>query len=243
MEPAEHLAAFRDDAARVAAAIRKDAGAAVHHCPGWTVADLAVHLGVVHRWAAEAVHSQHAPKQARERWAVEIDHPDLAGWYEECAAHLASVLEGLDPDTPSWTFGPPRTVRFWFRRQAQETSVHRWDAELAAYGEPGPIDAELAADGVDEVLGALLPRRRSLSTAEARGETFHFHRTDGEGEWLVRLLEDGGIETSRAHAKGDVAVRGPAEQLLLFLWQRADAPEVFGDADGVARWFELVPPT
>ena len=242
MEPAAHLSAFHTDAARVAAAVREAPTAPVRHCPGWTVADLAVHLGVVHRWAAEAVHSEHAPKQARERWAVETDLPDLAGWYEECAAHLGSVLDSLDPDAPAWTFGPPRTGRFWFRRQTQETSVHRWDAELAAFGEPAPIDPELASDGVDEALGTLLPRRRSLSKAEAGGETFHFHRTDGDGEWLVRFSADGGVETEHTHAKGDVAVRGPAEQLLLFLWHRADPPEVFGDPGGVDRWFELVPP-
>ena len=46
------------------------------------------------------------------------------------------------------------------------------------------------------------------------GETLHFHRTDGDGEWLVRLTPDG-PEVERAHAKGDVAVRGSASDLLL----------------------------
>jgi hypothetical protein len=38
---------------------------------------------------------------------------------------------------------------------AHETAVHRFDAELAA-GTPTPIEADLAADGVDEILGVML---------------------------------------------------------------------------------------
>ena len=48
------------------------------------------------------------------------------------------------------------------------------------------------------------------------GETIHLHATDTDGEWLIRLTPDG-IETSREHAKGDVAARGPASDLFLFL--------------------------
>ena len=242
IDPAGHLAFLRADVARVAAAVRAGRDADVRHCDGWTVGDLAVHLGVVHRWAAEALDSDERPRKATERFAVETDLPDLAGWYEECAAVLLDALDAADPDAPCWTFGPPSTARFWFRRQAQETAVHRWDAELAVSGAPTAIDPELAADGVDETLDSLLGLRRSLSKAEARGETFHFHRTDGEGEWIVRFAEDGTTVTERAHAKGDVAVRGPAEQLLLFLWRRDGEPEVLGDPAGVERWFELVPP-
>lgn len=77
----------------------------------------------------------------------------------------------------------------------------------------------------------------------ACGETYHFHRTDGPGEWLVRFMPEGPVVT-REHAKGDVAVRGIASDLFLFLWRRlpADRLEVFGDADLLSRYFELAPP-
>jgi predicted lipid carrier protein YhbT len=47
----------------------------------------------------------------------------------------------------------------------------------------------------------------------------------------------------REHAKGDVAVRAPASDLLLFLWGRIppDRLEVMGDTALLPRWFELVP--
>ena len=67
------------------------------------------------------------------------------------------------------------------------------------------------------------------------GETLHLHCTDGEGEWLVRLDPDG-VSSSHEHAKGDVAARGTASDLLLFLYGRVDPEqlEVFGDASLLA---------
>ena len=46
------------------------------------------------------------------------------------------------------------------------------------------------------------------------------------------------------HAKGDVAVRGTASDLLLFVWGRlpGESLEVLGDASLIERFFELVPP-
>jgi hypothetical protein len=50
------------------------------------------------------------------------------------------------------------------------------------------------------------------------------------------------VVVTREHAKGDVAARGTASSLLLFLYGRvpADDLEVFGDAALLARWRELV---
>ena len=47
-----------------------------------------------------------------------------------------------------------------------------------------------------------------------------------------------GFTWERAHAKADVAVRASTSELLLVLWGRvpADAVEVLGDVDVLARW-------
>src|SRR5262249_28427268 len=45
-----------------------------------------------------------------------------------------------------------QTVKFWIRRMAQETVIHRLDAELALHTDPAPIPDDLALDGIDEVL-------------------------------------------------------------------------------------------
>jgi predicted lipid carrier protein YhbT len=94
----------------------------------------------------------------------------------------------------------------------------------------------LAADGIDELF-AVIPYWPMEPHPHGDGETVHLHCTDLEGEWLVRLVPDGLVVT-REHAKGDVAVRGTASDLSLFLYGRvvADALEVFGDAALLANF-------
>jgi hypothetical protein len=71
------------------------------------------------------------------------------------------------------------------------------------------------------------------------------HCTDTAGEWLIAFPAAGERVLSREHAKGDIAIRGPAEGLLLYVWghRQADAAgvETIGDAALAARWRELAP--
>ena len=73
------------------------------------------------------------------------------------------------------------------------------------------------------------------------GETLHFHCTDGDGEWLVRLRPDG-VDVTREHAKGDVAARGTASRsaAVPLRPRPVEQLEVFGDAALLAHWRELV---
>ena len=75
-------------------------------------------------------------------------------------------------------------ARFWSRRQAHEIALHRVDMELARPGDagpPDPIESELACDGIDEFLEQVVPFRLR-DRMVGHGETFHFHRTDGDGD-------------------------------------------------------------
>src|SRR5262249_11922066 len=124
---------------------------------------------------------------------------------------------------------------FWARRTTHETAMHRWDAQHAT-GSEQAVDPELAADGVDEYLGLLawFPRRRFPEAG-----TIHLHATDTPGEWLIRFARVG-LDVGREQAKGDVAVRGPASDVLLALFGRkpADAVELFGDGALFERFRE-----
>jgi predicted lipid carrier protein YhbT len=117
--------------------------------------------------------------------------------------------------------------------------VHRWDAQTAT-GISEPIDHALAVDGIDEFFALILFWKRE-STLHGAGESIHLHATDGDGEWFVRLATDGVIVT-KEHAKGDVALRAPASDLLLFLYGRVGpvVGESFGDASLLERWQRLV---
>ena len=73
------------------------------------------------------------------------------------------------------------------------------------------------------------------------GVSVYLHCTDTEGEWLI--VRDGDdLVVTREHAKGDVAARGSASDLLRFLWGRAaaDQLEVFGDGEALARFREQI---
>jgi predicted lipid carrier protein YhbT len=127
---------------------------------------------------------------------------------------------------------------------AHETTIHRADAESAAGG-PGPVEpAELAADGIDELLELLaaVPMGPDDRLAGFTA-SYHFHTTDIPGEWVIEI--GGGsdrVTVRREHAKADVAVRGPASDLELFLYSRrgTDGLDVFGDPALVAAWGDRI---
>jgi uncharacterized protein (TIGR03083 family) len=234
METNAHVEHLRREAAALAAAVRAGTTEAVPSCPGWTVADLVEHVGRVHRWVVRSIE---APTDQRVPFIVEGDPEpgdDLAAWYEDRIAELMAELDRGDFDRVVATFVGPRPLAWWARRQSHEVAVHRWDAEHA-HGTPTPIDAAAASDGVDEFLDTFVARRPG-KFAEVAG-SLHLHCTDVEGEWVLR--PDGeALQLERVHAKGDVAVRGPASDLFLLTWGRAPASsvEVLGDGAVLDRF-------
>jgi uncharacterized protein (TIGR03083 family) len=239
MRAIDYLGAVRDDGTALAAAARRGLDPPVPACPGWTVADLVLHTGMVHRNKLEIVRGRLG--EPPDPWPPPDPEPvELLGWYEDGLEELLTVLEAADPETRVWTFHrPDQTVAFWRRRMAHETAVHRVDAE-SAHGEPRPVPAALAADGVGELLEVFFAPRLEGEPVGGRGQAVHLHATDAEGEWLVRLLP-AGVEVGRGHAKGDAAARGSASDLLLFLWGRApvDRLERFGEPALLGRVREL----
>jgi len=244
MEMQHYLDQLTQNSERLAdAAAAAGVDAPVPSCPGWTVTDLLGHCVSGDIWARSVVERGKAG-------SIEGTRPDpldpslrgdaLVQAFRDGAAALVAELSSVPPDTPVWTFSPAnRTASFWQRRRAQETAVHRYDAELAARV-PTPLDAALAVDGIDEILTMFLPRLADNFGPMGDG-TVHLHCTDVDGEWLF-TRRDGEITVTAEHAKGDVAARGTASDLLLFLWGRvpADALEVFGDADVLARFRDAI---
>ncbi len=221
-----------DTSALVDTARRCPPDTPVPSCPGWTVARLCRHVGTVHRWATAAVVTGAEPDPS----TLERPGPgDEVAYLEAGAVRLIDALRAADPGAPGWHWAAGPQVRgFWWRRMAHETAVHRWDAQSAC-GAPEPIAADLASDGIDELLGTLVPTRLSAYD----GGSLHLHCTDVHGEWTIRS-EAGAYVLERGHAKGDCALRGPASTLLLALWRRVPvsdpALELFGDVGVLDAW-------
>lgn len=260
-----YLGILQRDAIALAAAARLGLGASVPSCPGWSVADLVIHTGAVHRSQAHivATRAQESPAFNREIFAsvpgllswlqgsapfggtsdLTAIPPGLVEWFEEGVLILVNALEEADPDEPVWSWSGDSRVAHYLRMMPIETAVHRWDTQLA-HGRTTPIDQSLAVDGVDHTFEVMMPFRRTRGHAVVgQGESYRLEQTDGPGMWLVRF--DGEPEVSR-DGEGDVhlTVRGTASDLFLFLWHRlpADHLEVHGDQRLLARYFELVPP-
>ena len=240
MEHEQYANAIRREGLALAAAARgAGVDADVPSCPEWKVGDLLGHVGRIHRWVTRILVDRATDRG--KHWS-EAEPPPMEErlvWFEQGVAPLADALVAAGPKVELWTWTPDKTSGFWARRMANETAVHRYDAQLAT-GAPGPIERDLALDGIDEFFG-LIPFWPWADRVRGNGETLHFHCTDGAGEWLVRLGADGAVITPE-HAKGDVAARGTASDLLLFLYGRVPAEdlEVFGDASLLGRWRELV---
>ena len=217
---------LRDNAARAGL------GASVPSCPGWTVRELVAHLGMVHRWAAGCVRGQVADDEAcgvveREGLAS----PDVLAWLDEGAKDLLSALAFAPADLDVWFFlkDSPGPRQGWARRQCHETTIHAVDAMAAARGSvPAAaetwIHAELAADGVDELLMGFVPRRRTGLELPEPG-TVVVRTIDTSQAWTLRVGD--GRTASRlgepeAGETDVVEITGTAAQVYLALWNRGD---------------------
>jgi uncharacterized protein (TIGR03083 family) len=223
-------AAIKDEAQLLLARAQSGWDLDVPTCPGWHIGSLVSHTGRGHRWAAANLESGRRVR-FRELAAAPDEPAALPSWYREGLAHLLGVIDEVDPLAPVWTFGSSGGQRAWWwaRRMAQETGIHRWDADHAAGETPARFDPEVAAAGVDEYLADFLPRL-APERFGGLGGSLHLHTTDAEGEWVIDL-DQPGSPVRREHAKSDTAVRGPASDLLLWLWNRQPAAghlDVFG---------------
>lgn len=229
LPPRDYLPHLRTLTEAFAAEAPGDLGNPVPYCGDWTKRDLVTHLGNVHRWAAGIVRTGELSKQ-------EFDVSpggDLASWYAESAAELLDALEAADPADSCWVFGAaPKTKAFWFRRQVHETAVHLIDL-FGARGRTAQLDPLIAADGVHEVLGTMLPRVARWKHEVPLAAPITLRTTDTGQAWTIVPGEPPELGEGEAVA----TVAAPARDLLVLLWNRTDTqPEIAGDA-AVAKEF------
>ncbi|TCC10792.1 maleylpyruvate isomerase N-terminal domain-containing protein [Kribbella soli] len=237
-DPIDHLTEFERAAEDFAAALGwVDPGADVPACPGWTVADLALHVGSGQRWAASILLSGTAQK-VPEVLRTTISWPD---WYTGTAAALVAAIRAVDPDEPCWNFAPvEQRAGFWARRRLHETVIHLVDLIQAGVAAGEQVDsglavvpAAVAADGVDEVFEVFLPRLLARGFAPAVTRQVGVRATDTGHEWTLTPVSQGDPpHVERGKAAGEAVLSGTASELDLCLWKRlpGTALTVEGDA-------------
>jgi uncharacterized protein (TIGR03083 family) len=264
----DYIPHFRREILAFEAAVRRAADAEeaplIPSCPGWSVSDLVAHLGVVHRYVTRIISERlmEPPDSTdlaflglpldRKGWPTSLEHGPTRGpvpvglinWFVDGAFVLESLFRSSHPGEPVWTWSSEQTIGFWLRMQTIEATVHRWDAENAI-GMAEPVEAELAADAIDQTFEVMAPARRAWRRAPpGSGERFRFRQTDGTGDWRVHFDGDE-VRLNKSTEPCDVEFAGTASDLMLFLWQRIPADqldEVRGDRGVLDCYFTLVPP-
>jgi len=131
MESIDFLSALEREAAAMQATVRgADLDSLVPTCPGWTVRDLVVHTGIVHRHKTDLVPARST-----------LGQPDLPGdpkgdvveWFNDGVDAMLAVFRDADLSAPTWTWcRHEHNTEWWVRRMAHETLIHGADAVIAA---------------------------------------------------------------------------------------------------------------
>lgn len=191
----------------------------VPSCPDWDGAKLAKHTALVYLQKAETIRTGVKPTG---RWLPE----DISGMeplplLQEGYRRITEQFDTHAPADPAESWVPDdQTVGFWIRRLCHETSIHRYDAATAV-DEAVPIDAELAVDGIDEVLTVMLGR--GAPDDSASGKTVVL---ESGGKTWSATLEPGAVSIRwEGTGSPDGRVAGGASEVLLWLWGRGPLPE------------------
>ena len=223
---------------------RAGLSAPVPTCPGWTVRELVAHQGMVHRWAAANLRGERSDPDALE--LAGLSSPDPLEWLADGAIELVTAWAKAPDDVRTVVFlnDAPGPLPFWASRQCHETTIHAVDAQAASLGRAPRVDevwmdAELAADGIDELLCGFLTRPKSRLRTDRPG-LLVVAPDDRDEWWEVRLSPEPAVSTRRtrstlagaAPADADWLLTGPAVELYVRLWNRGS------DAVDVPDWTE-----
>jgi uncharacterized protein (TIGR03083 family) len=261
VDNARFLSCLEADYRRIREVAPGHLDSSVPTCPDWTVADLVRHVAQVYLHKVEMMRHGRQP----EVWPpAEFEAGDPVALLDRSYAALRDEFAERAPsDSCATWYEPDQTVGFWIRRMAQETVIHRIDAELGAGAPVARVPGDLAADGVDELLQIFVgwaftmwpedftaalehsPRRTYLIRAEPAAES-------PQVSWIVRTAPDSltietlGTETD-AVLTPDVTVSGSPAAVLRWAWNReavdgASAPigqgsgvTIDGDAEALAE--------
>lgn len=239
MDKDERMMALSDAMTRFAdRASQADGTEPVVCCPGWTMHDLVVHLGTVHRWSAAVVLSG---MRGLPPPTPKIAGP-LAEWYAGCGAALLTALQAVEPDEPIPNFSRLReTADFWVTRQLHETTIHAVDAAQTLGGsEPWGVSSAVAASGIDEVLSVYFPRMTALGLRPDVRTRVRLDSIDEYASWIIAPGSDPTGSPVQLHSNSDAetSVRGTTVELYLALWGRIPADRLRYDSPEARAVFD-----
>lgn len=241
MDFPRYLECLAADYARLRSAAQVDQSAAVPTCPAWTVADLTHHVAVVYLHKTVAMQTGVEPQP----WPpAELASQEPLALLDRAYADLTHEFATRKPtDAAGCWYTPDQTVGFWIRRMAQETVIHRIDAEVGVGQPVATVPDDLALDGIDELLKVFVAFSvTNWSTyftdllSASPPHTYSFE-TSGRA-WRVRTAPGTfEVHDGLGESPAEVQVSGPPEALLRWVWNRdtsASGVSIAGSAEAVA---------
>jgi uncharacterized protein (TIGR03083 family) len=222
---ARRLESIDDDARRLAEAVRADPGGRVVSCPEWTGADLLAHVSGFARLVTDLCTGR--ADLGTDFPRVPADEAERT--YDADLDRLLATLRVTAPDAPAphWA-AVAQVAASWQRRAVHELAIHRWDAETIGDGTPGPVDADVADDGIAEFFEVFVKTGIEAGMVPPAQATLVLETTD-TGRRRVEHLPDPGPVTT---------MWGTASDLFLALWRRRDplAHHVDGPRTMLEHW-------
>lgn len=232
MAPQQHLQWFDENIGWFEDLPVECLDAAVPNCPGWVVTDVFNHLslglGLAYPMAVAAPPTATATEAFADMSAPETA-PTGAAAIGAFSANMRSCLGSfrtVDPDRPCWTYPGPGTARFWIRRAAIETAVHRIDVEEALADSPSPLRPDRAVDAIAEAVEFVLPLAAEL--------------TDGPAGRLNISSPELDLRLQLGTGPRQAGIMGSGQAVLNALWGRPTVVEVSGDRGLADEWLSLV---
>jgi uncharacterized protein (TIGR03083 family) len=203
----------------------------VPSCPDWDAEELVRHTGMVYLHKVEAMRTGAGEGE----WPPPgTENEETLALFDRAYKELNAEFDSRSPEekTGTW-YDPDQTVGFWIRRMAQETVIHRVDAELAMGAHIAAIPDDLAVDGIDEILVVFLSYATTkytqyfedLKDADGRAVGFAANGTT----WNAQISTDG-VHISKDGGAA-ATVSGAPSDVLLWLWGRAGDDAVGMDGD------------
>ncbi len=231
--PHEHLDWLEDNIGWFEAIPPSALTSAVPNCPGWVVEDVVNHLALGLGLAYPVAMSK-GPDTPPDEVFVGVVWPDekptgpaAIGGFSTAMRQCLQTFSATDPDRSCWTYAGPGTARFWMRRAAIETTLHRMDVEQALSGAASPLPDDRVADAIAETVDFALPLAAEMTADPGGRLTVASPALD-----LTRQVGSG---------RPEATVTGPGEPLLRALWGRdLDAIEVSGDQLVATAWLSLI---
>lgn len=238
MEDHDHLDEARRWYFEAIEALGDDGWSKASRCAGWTAFDVVSHVTNSDRFIVVSLGSPGTADEATQTPA------ELRETARQVSDQVASGLRKLAVRSPEATvrmrMGEVPLNRV-VRIRTAEYVIHGYDLAPAT-GRERPVPDWC----IEETLpwaAEMMTRAHQRSPHKGKSASFHLHRTDGQGEWILRA-QDGEARTDVGHGHADVAMRGPAAGLYWVLMGRGGphehGVEIVGDpllASAFKEWF------